>query len=341
MKKPKPAQPHRLTSRDIAELANVSQTTVSRVLRNDKRVHSDTREKVAAVIRAHNYHPSAAARSMKTSRTNTVGVVIARLSNPLYPYMLEILSGHLRHVGLQMTVWEATPPFEDTLLRSLGEGLVDGVIFTTATEQTRPLLTKIREQKPVVLVNRLVDDPAIDQFGSDNRAGGATVAQHFISRGRRHLALVTGPAEASTVRDRERGFVDSLAKANLPLPENRKTRVREFSYRCGYEAAQALLAMHPQTDALFCTNDVLAIGALDGLRSMGRRVPEDTWVIGYDDIPMAGWECVSLTTMRQPLDSMVHLAVERLVSRVRGEQPAEQAERVYLHNDLIVRRSSG
>lgn len=329
----------RLTSKDIARIAGVSQATVSRVLQGLPGVRDDTRKLVLEVIREQNYHPSAAARSMKTSRSNSIAVVVARLSNPLYPQLLQLLADELHRADLLMSVWESMPQFEDRLLRSIGEGTVDGVIFATATAEDTQLLSRLREQRPVVLLNRVVDDDAFDQVGSNNEAGGATVARYFQSNGRRALGLITGPEGPSTIRGREQGFRAQLQADGVALLPSRVIRASNFTYQCGYDAAQALLSIDAGIDAVFCTNDVLAIGAADGLRAMGCVVPQDVWVVGYDDIPMAGWRAISLSTMRQPLKVMTEVAVSRLLARLDGE--GGPTERVLLHNELVVRQTSG
>lgn len=329
----------RLTSTDIARLAGVSQSTVSRVLQGMPGVREDTRRVVLEVIRDQNYHPSAAARSMKTSRSNSIAVVVASLANPLYPQLLQLLSDELQRAGLLMSVWESVSQFEDRLLRSIGEGAVDGVIFATATVADTSLLARLREQRPVVLLNRVLDDESFDQVSSNNEGGGAAVAQYFVLHGRRAPGLISGPMGASTIRERETGFRAHLQERGEPLASVRHIRASEYTYQCGYEAAQALLSMEAGVDAVFCTNDVLAIGAVDGLRAMGRQVPQDVWVVGYDDIPMAGWRAINLSTVRQPLKVMTEVAVTKLLARLDGAPG--KPERVQLHNDLIVRGTSG
>lgn len=329
----------RLTSKDIARIAGVSQTTVSRVLQGVPNLRPETRERVLAVIKERDYHPSAAARSMKTSRTNSVAVVVARLANPLYPQLLQFLSDELHKVDLLMSVWESVPRFETRLLRSIGEGMVDGVLFATATEKDVPLLKRLSDQRPVVLLNRTVSEPSIDQISSDNLAGGKAVADYFVTNGRRWPGLITGPSEPSTIRDRERGFTERLSDRGVTLGASQRIRADDFTYQCGYQAAQTLLSLSAGIDSVFCTNDVLAIGACDGLRAMGRVIPSDVWVVGYDDIPMSGWSAISLSTMRQPLNVIAALAVQTLGERLDGEHAAPRS--VLLHNDLVTRSTSG
>lgn len=333
----------RLTSKDIARLAGVSQTTVSRVLRGESTVRPGTRDHVLGIIKSHNYHPSAAARSMKTRRANMVAVVVARLSNPLYPYMLQLISNKLRQHDLLMTVWEAEPRSEQTLLQAIGEGAVDGVLVATATEQEFTLFERIALQTPVVLLNRTVHANRFDQISSDNHAGAASVARYFLNQQRRRLGILTGPHTASTIREREAGYLSVLQESGLVQEAHARWSVDLFSYQSGYQAGQALLSVFPAVDSVFCTNDILAIGACDGIRAMGLRIPEDVWVVGYDDIPMASWGCISLSTVRQPLPMMVDLAIAQLLARINGEPAPETSSerRINLHNDLIIRSTSG
>lgn len=329
----------RLTSKDIARLAGVSQTTVSRVLRGESSVRPGTRDHVLAVIRDHNYHPSAAARSMKTRRANMVAVVVTSLSNPLYPYMLQMISTKLREHGLLMSVWETEPHSEQTLVQAIGEGTVDGVLAATATERDFNLFEKIAAHTPVVLLNRTVQSNRFDQVCSDNFSGAASVARYFLKHQRQQLGILSGPLVASTIREREAGFTSVMEESGLTLSKEARWSVDVFSYESGYEAGQALLSVCPNVDAIFCTNDILAIGACDGVRAMGHRIPDDIWIVGYDDIPMASWGSISLSTVRQPLQMMVSTAVAKLLSQINGSPSSGRL--IALHGDLIVRSTSG
>jgi LacI family transcriptional regulator len=329
-----------LTSRDIAKVAGVSQTTVSRVLQGSPLVQPETRKAVLDVIDQLGYQPSLAARSMRTRRTNTVALVVASLSiNPLYPALLQLMSAALRRNGLYASVWEAEDFNEDTM-RALAATSVDGVIVATAMDAALPFLARIGETRPVVLVNRTVASDAFDQISSDNTAGAAQVAAYFDQHGKRRIGLVTGAAgraHPSPIRDRESGFLAELHRRGIRMDEKAIARVPYFAYQTGFDAAQELLA-RCEPDAIFCANDIVAIGALDGVRARGRKVPDDVWVVGYDDIPMCAWQAIDLTTVRQPLDAMVEAAVARLCERLASGGLAPR--RVLLPNTLVVRGSS-
>ena len=330
----------KLTSLDIARLAGVSQSTVSRVLRQLPNVDDKTREHVLQVIRERRYAPSAAARSMKTNRSGNVAVVVANLDNPLYPALLHHLVEQLAGRELRATVWEPVADLDSATARAIAESAVDGVIFTTAIDAARLQHEAIAASKPVILMNRSLSGRGFDAVVSDNLAGGARVAAYFAAAGRRRIGLISGQSPASTIRERERGFMRELSRHGDAMQCWPSTLQFDlFTYENGYRAARELLARHPDIDALFCSNDIVAIGAQDGARAVGRVIPDDLWVAGYDDIPMAGWDAIGLTTVRQPLESMTSLAVERLCLRI--AQPDLPPRTTKLANELIARRSTG
>jgi len=332
------ARPAAITSREVAKLAGVSQATVSRVLHDHPGVRPEMRERVQRVLAQTQYQPNAMARAMKTSQTGSVGVVVARLSNPLYPAMLQVIGAALARCGLRMVVWDSEHGGEQPASIALRQGIVDGVLLTTATAES-PLLREVPDSRvPVVLVNRTVDGATCDQVSSDNVAGGASVARYLVACGRRRIAMIGGTGVASTIRDRERGFRLALDEAGRPLDFAYCAQVDTFSHETGRATVQRLLELAQPPDAVFCTNDVIALGAIDGARARGLSVPEDLWVVGYDDIEMASWGAYDLTTVRQPLEEMVGLAVGHLRSRIRGDTSAPVRD--CLPNGLVIRGST-
>jgi len=144
---------------------------------------------------------------------------------------------------------------------------------------------------------------------------------------------------ASTIRHREQGFRDALAAGGVELPPHYCQRSETFSHASGQEAAVRLLELGTPPDAIFCVNDVLALGAMDGARSLGVRVPEDLWVVGYDDIELASWGAYDLTAVRQPMDQMIACAIELLRARI--AQRERPLERRCFPNEMVIRRSTG
>ena len=326
----------KLTSIDIARLAGVSQTTVSRVLHDSASVTPRTKEKVLSLIRKHSYLPNAAARQMKTNRSNTIAVVVANLSNPLYPLMLRMMVKSLSLKGYKTIVWEQDEGIDHLINQNLSESSVDGIVFATATDGLLKQLINIALQKPIILINRLVRSKAFDAIVSDNFAGGELVAQYFINGNRMNIGLLSAHSDASTIREREKGFRNALLRhiPNFKLMTS-AAPIQNFSYESGYRGMLELLRNNPLIDAVFCTNDIVAIGAIDAAKKFGKKIPKDLWVIGYDDIPMAGWDCINLSTVSQPMQEMVDYAVERLLDRI--SDPSLKPKNKVLPNQLIVR----
>lgn len=324
--------PAMATSRDVARRAGVSQSTVSRALSGHPSVAAEVRHRVQAAARELVYVPNAAARAMRTRCSGNIGVVTARLHNPIYPELLQILARELRQAGLRMIVWNSDETDEDAAADAARQGMVDGIIFTSATPASTSLYEEIAQRVPVVLVNRTVEGWPCDQVESDNFAGGRLVAQHFVASGRRRIGLLSGPPLPSTIRNREAGFLEACGTPPATV------RVDAFTYKAGVEGMERLLALAERPDAVFCANDVLALGARDAARKAGVEVPAELWLVGYDDIGMAGWTAFDLTTVRQPIEEMVREAVRLLRQRLAGEEFPRQ--RLCLPAALVVRGST-
>lgn len=327
------------TSRDIARAAGVSQTTVSRVLQGGSYVSGAVRDRVLAAMVEMNYRPNALARAMKTSRTGTIGVIVTRITNPFYPQLLDLLGRQLATTGHRTVVWDAESGGEGAAIDAMSDRLVDGVLHAAATDASAALRRALVQGAPMVLVNRSVDGADCDQVVSDNARGGAQVADYLVGNGRRRIGLITGPQQISTFRDRERGFLHRLKELRRIPARKDLQRVEKSSYHTGYEAMTKLLASAAPPDAVFCGNDALAFGALDAARRLAVKVPQDVWVVGYDDVDMASWGAFELTTVRQPLVEMSHLAVDLLLARL-NSQTAHPPTVHCLASNLVIRQST-
>ncbi|MGW8378225.1 LacI family DNA-binding transcriptional regulator [Streptomyces sp. ODS28] len=323
-----------VTSRDVARLAGVSQATVSRVLQGSSSVSEGTAERVRAAMQETGYRPHAAARTMRTSRTATVGVVVSDITNPFYPQLLEAVAESLERAGQRMVLWNAAGSGQEGALAAMQERTVDGLIFTAATDE---LPAGADAAGPVVLLHRGLENSPYDQVTTDNVQGGRLVADYLAGTGHRRIGYLAGPPRPSTSRDRERGFTDRLGEHGLPL-DPRLTAYGGFDHGTARAAMRELLSLPEPPTAVFCANDLTALGALDAAVSLGRRVPEDVWVIGYDDIAMASWDSFALTTVRQPTVEMSRAAVRLLLERMENPQLPPRSET--FPSELVVRGSS-
>ncbi|GLZ15557.1 LacI family transcriptional regulator [Actinomadura sp. NBRC 104425] len=323
-----------ITSRDVARLAGVSQPTVSRALRGDPRISAETRRKVKEAAEALNYVPSEAGRSLSTRSTKRIGVLVTDLTNPFYPHLVAPLHDELERLGYRMMLFTER---SDEVIASerLLDRSIDGVVLTTTTLDSGLPAELRRRRLPFVYLNRESGTPA-DAAVVDNRHGAGLVARELAGLGHTRIAGIFGPDETSTGRDREYGFRLALAEVGVGLPEERVRR-GPFEYATGRDALTELLTVDPRPTAVFCGNDVIALGALDAALQAGVRVPDELTVIGFDDIPMASWTAFQLTTVRHDLHGMARAAARLLVARI--TTPDADLERVVYTPELILRRT--
>jgi LacI family transcriptional regulator len=334
-----PVQP--VTSHDVARLAGVSQPTVSRALRGDPRLSDETIRRVEEAAETLHYVPSRRGRSLATRSSGQIGIVVSALRNSFYLEVLDALHEALRRVDLRMLV--LTPDTQSQIeIAELVDGALDGVILTTTMLDSKLPEELSRRGFPFVLLNREVDNCPGDVCVVDNAAGGRLVAEELLALGHTEIAAVFGPETTSTGRDRERSFRDVLGEAGVTLPAERWRRV-PFDFEGGHRATLELLEAAPtRPTALFCANDMIALGAFNAIHGRGLQMPQDITLIGFDDVLLASWEAFELTTVSQNIGRMVETATDLLLARIRStEDPAPAPQRVVLPATMKRRRTHG
>ena len=329
----------RITSRDIAREAGVSQPTVSRALRGDPRVAPGTAAVIEATARRLGYVPDAAGRTLSTRRTATVAIVVADITNPFYPELVEALHEELGRAGYRSVLLNERTDAGDGLGPLLRGGLVDGAIVATATNDDRTRALLAGERAPIVQLVREVDGAARDAVVAENRGGAALAAELLVALGHRRIGQIAGPPDASTTRERDAGLADGLDRLGAPADPALR-RVGDYAHQAGHQGCLELLDLPERPTAIFCGNDVIALGALDAARRRRVRVPEELSIVGFDDISLAGWESFRLTTVRQPLSDMAHEAARRLVWRIE-QADGEPGRRTVFPTELIQRGTTG
>lgn len=307
-----------ITSKDVAREAGVSQPTVSRALSGDTRVAKRTHTLVVEAAQRLGYFPNAAARTLITNRASTVGVVVGDVSNLFFAEQLNALYYGLFDSGYRVVPFQESSDHkevgEDVVPLLLGNAL-DGVIFTTGRLTSTIPKMLIDKGTPVVLLNRYIEGADVDRVIADNLDGGRLAARHLVELGHRRIGLITGPKNTSTTRDRAQGFGSSLQEFGLRNPKELR-RAGLYSYESGYRLCLELLkGEHPPT-AIFCANDVIALGALNAAAAVGVEVPEELSLIGFDDLSVSGWEKIGLSTIHQPIVGMAETASRMLVERI-------------------------
>jgi DNA-binding LacI/PurR family transcriptional regulator len=326
-----------VTARAVAQALGISQSSVSRAFTRDASISPAMRARIVQAADQLGYKPNAIARSLITRRTNIVGIVMANLTNPFYPEVLEQLTIRLQAGGRQTLLFNVPPGKDvDDELPLLLQYQVDAVIITSATVSSAMARTCAERGTPVVLFNRYVPGAAVAAIACDNVEGGRAAAEHLIRQGHARPAFVAGRTDTTTNLDRERGFVERLKELGVAL--HARDGGGEYTYESGFASALRLIRLPEPPDAIFFANDILAIGGIDALREAGVRVPDDVSIIGFDNIPVAGWAPYSLTTMRQPIREMVELTAELLERAALGVLP-DHAPR-FVPAVLVERRST-
>ncbi len=327
----------KVTSNDVARLAGVSQSTVSRIFTPGASVSPKTREKVLAAAQQLGYKPNAIARSLITQSTNIIGFVMANMTSPFYPYVLEKFTRRLQAMGKQVLLFTAEPNQDiDDILSTVLQYQVDALIITSTTLSSIMAEECAKNGTPVILFNRYVVGAKTSAVCCDNVAGGQRVADFLLDTGHQRLAYIAGNPNTSTNVDRQRGFFEGLQARGY---SQRLIEQGSYSYESGYECAKRLLEQANPPDAIFCASDVIAQGALDAARfDLGLKIPDDLSIIGFDDTPGSSWPAYDLTTMRQPVNRMIEVTLDLLQERF--ETPNLDPVLKFLPGTLVERGST-
>lgn len=331
----------RLTIRDIAREAEVSTATVSRVMNSPDRVAPNTLSAVQKVIDRHGYLSHGIAMSLASSRSMSIELVIPTIINSIYASSTQAIQGIAQSAGytVLLGVSEFSPELEEKLIRQLLERRVDGLILTGG-ERRRAIYDMIEANgTPYVVTWKLlpgnVGPPSVS---FDNYRGGLVAMEHLLALGHRKIGLICGRSALNDrARERRRAYENSIIAYGLEVEE---TLIHEadFELDSGRDAMRELLGLPERPTAVFCANDVQAIGALHECEEHGAQVPKDISIVGFDDLPIAKYVRPQLTTIRVPAQRMGELAAMRIIEALRTGKSVGGAE---LPIELVVRHSTG
>ncbi|MEO0386731.1 MAG: LacI family DNA-binding transcriptional regulator [Pseudomonadota bacterium] len=303
-----------VTLKDVALRAGVSRSAVSRTFTAGASVSPKTRQKVEAAAAELGYAPSALASALSTGRTKLIGLVSNNFHNPIFLEVFDLFTRGLQERGLRpllVNLTDETDP--EASVRMLKQYSVDGVIVASSTLPPE-FASAFREAGlPVVhSFGRRTTTPRVHVVGIDNRACGRMAAETFLARGYRRVAFLGGPEAATSTQDRLVGFLDALRDA--PEVTVRTSFAAAYAFDAGRAAMQALIGADALSEAYFCGDDVLSIGALSALREAGLSVPGDVGLIGLNDMEIAGWQNIDLTTIHQPIAEIIAASLELAVA---------------------------
>lgn len=326
-----------VTSQQVAALAGVSQSAVSRCFSPQASIAPKTREKVLAAAKQLGYRPNSIARSLITRSSRTIAVVMSQLDNPFYAQMLDYAARLFQQHGYHLLLFMSNDEEQSaSVMGDILQSQADGILMLAATLSSSLAEECVERSIPVVMINRTVVFEGVSQVASDNYHGGYWVGELLAKRGYQRIAFIAGLPESSTSSQRRLGFLTALADHGR---ECWAEACGDYQFATAQAATRRLFAAAPFPDAIFAANDHMAVAVIDTLRAeMGLRVPEDVGVVGFDNMPIAAWPSYQLTTVQQPLQAMVTEATTLLLAQITSGQVA--GENKVLPVVPVVRRST-
>jgi DNA-binding LacI/PurR family transcriptional regulator len=331
------------TIREVAREAGVSIATVSHALSGKRPVSGTTRRRVAAAIDRLGYRPNRIAAAMSTGKTETLGMVVPDIANPFFGGLLGTVERAAAGRGYTVVACssELDAELEARSVAKLRDRRVDALIYLAGTSRPNSALAEVdRAGTPLVALDEELDDlpGSASVLTVDNELGGTLAADHLLGLGHRALGAIAGPLGLPTARARLRGFCRRAAAARAPVPPHRIAEAAAYTHDAGRAAALELLRRELDVTAIFCGNDLIALGALDTARKLGFAVPGRLSVVGFDDIVFSGLISPPLTTIRQPLAELGKEAATLAIDLVEGNQLGPVRRRLPV--ELVVRSST-
>jgi DNA-binding LacI/PurR family transcriptional regulator len=319
-----------VTLKDVAERAGVSRSAVSRTYTGGASVAKLTRRKIEKAAKELGYSPNVLASSLTTGRTKLIGLVSNNFHNPIFLEVFDLFTKGLQDRGLRPLLVNLTDEVDpENSVRMLRAYSVDAVIVASST-LPESFAQGFRDAGvPVVhSFGRQVEKPKVNVLGIDNIAAGRLAAQTLVARGYKHVGFMGGPERATSTQDRYKGFIDEMA----PHPHIKVTSsfADKYSFDAGRVEMLRLVSGTP-AQAYFCGDDVLSIGALSAIQSAGLSVPDDIGLLGLNDMEMAAWENLNLTTIHNPIKDIVAASVEMVDAMLSDDTHAPEARLFTCH----------
>ena len=325
-----------VTSNDVARLAKVSQSAVSRTFSDAGRVSAEMRARVLRAATQLGYRPNVLARAVISGRSRLIAILVAYLDNHFYPLVLEQLCRAFQDQGYQVLLFMTDTGRQDAVVQTMLQYQVQGIVMASATMSSSLARECTRTGTPVVLFNRYVPSLPVSSVTSDNIEGGRQLAHFLADGGHQRIAFIAGQEDSSTSRDREAGFYKGLAERGQTVWHR---AVGGYTMEGAAIATREIFAEAGRPEAIFAANDHMAFAVIDVVRrDLGLRVPEDVSVVGYDDVPEAAWAGYNLTTVSQPANAMVDATVAIMLEQVSNN--AVQRRAAVLPGALVVRGSA-
>jgi len=329
------------TIEDIAKLANVSKSTVSRSLNDSPLVNQETKERIQAIAREHNFRINAPARNLSMRQSHTIAMVTHAYHKEFSVedlFYLEILGGitnALRDLGYELLIVDADPCDTGWAQQYINSGRVDGFVLMTSSRKQKHVKALVEMDAPFIVWGAPLQNYNYCSVSGDNFNGGRLATEHLIRSGRQRIAFLGGSEREFEVQHRFKGYETALQAAGRSV-EQRMLAYGDYSHVSGITAMKQLLEQAPNLDAVFVNSDLMAIGAINVIQNSGKRVPEDIAVVGYDDLSIAAYNNLPLTTIRQNIPLAGKLLAENLIQFIKSGAITNTTIPV----ELVIRKSA-
>lgn len=329
---------NRPTMRDVAKTTGFSVNTVSRALNHKPDVNEETRKTIVEAATKMGYRPNKLARSLRSNKTHTIGVIVADIANPYFGALVKGVEkeARKRHYSVILLNTDEDYERESEAIQVVLEERVDGIIISPTQKETGTIKNLLQLGIPFVLFGRRFSDLETNYVVTDDVHGGFLATEHLISLGHRRIGMINGPIHISSAKERFQGYREALGRYGLKQEQSLVT-AGAVTMEDGYEVAESLLNKNPRPTAIFAFSDFVSFGVMKAIREVGLKVPEDISVVGYDDNQFASCSETPLTTIHIPKEELGINAAKVLKEQFVDNQPIKQVE---LSVDLIVRQST-
>ncbi len=329
-----------VTIKDIAKIANVSHTTVSRALNDSPLIKPGTKKKILEIASELNYTPNYNAKSLVKQKSYTIGLFLTSLTNGTSSsFFVETVKGVNSVITQQYNLFvKGIENLDD--FTTIHHKRFDGIILMSQSDLDDDFITYLKEKQiPCVVLGRDIGDPDLINIVSNDREGSSQIVKHLIQQGHRDIAIVEGIRGFKSSIERKEGYLNALNDSHIPI-NNEYIIQGNYDMESGYLALEKLLTLKRPPTAIFCSNDDMAIGAMNAAFAKGLTVPKDISIVGFDDIEFAQYTNPSLTTVKRPIEKISSLGAKKILEMLEMDKDTEMpGGKIYVETELVIRSS--
>jgi LacI family transcriptional regulator len=326
-----------VTIKDIARLANVSHTTVSRALNGSPLIKPDTRKKIMELAEQLQYVPNYSAKSLVLKKSYTIGLFFTSISNGTSAsFLANVIKGVNGEIDENYNLFvRGIDDFKD--FAAINSQRFDGIVLMSQSDNDDAFIQHVQKQNiPIVVLNREIDDPSITNILSNDESGAMEATNYLVGQGHTQIAIIEGKESFKTALKRKNGYMQALMQNGLAI--NKRYMVKgSYDMESGYQAMEQLLSLNNPPSAVFCSNDDMAIGAINAVFANGLHVPDNISIVGFDNSPFSQYVTPKLTTVQRPIEQISKKGAKKLLELI--NDPNESGESVFVKTELIVRDS--